>query len=97
MITFRDIKFMNDATKAYLESKNQSAERNNIIQYILDDEACFFKMDKQDALDILKDIGVSQSKLEVIYSELTTKEEFEKLINDGKLDKNDKELKIKFE
>ena len=75
MITIRDLKVMNEAMIEYLASKEKDNRRNVIIDDILADETCFFKIDKQNALEILADIGVGESKLETIYSELTSKAE----------------------
>lgn len=63
MITHRDLKLMNEAMVKYLESKEINNRRNVIIQDILDDEACFFKMNKSDALTILADIGVRTKQI----------------------------------
>lgn len=96
MITVRDLKLMNEAMIKYLESKEANNKRNIIIDNILDDETCFFKINKEKAIEILADIGVGESKLEKIYSELISKEEYERLRNNNILDENDKELKIKY-
>lgn len=96
MVTHRDLKLMNEAMIEYLKSKNMDNSRNIIIDDILSDEACFFKMDKEDAFIVLEDIGVGKSKLEKIYNELVNRKTYEKLIQSNVLDQNDEELKIKF-
>ena len=58
---------------AYLKKKGKDTRKNEVIQNILEDDSCFIKMNKEDAKMILKDIGVAEDRLELIYSELTNK------------------------
>ena len=59
MIKIQQVKLMNETTILYLKKLGKSTKRNEIVNNILEDEACFFKINKNDAYIILKDIGVS--------------------------------------
>lgn len=91
------IKLLNDSTIVYFKKMGLDATRNEMIKQILGDDACFFKMDKEDACIILRHIGIGQEKIEKIYSDLTSKSEFYRLHNEQKIKENDSELKIKYE
>ncbi len=96
MIHIDEIKIMNETTIAYLKKMGQNIERNEIINEILKDEACFFKMDKEDAIMILISIGISAEKVEQTYSDLVSSEEYYSLYQNGKIDENDENFKIKY-
>lgn len=68
----KDIKLMNESMIKYLESLGKSAQRNIIIKNILDDDECFKKLNKEDAYIILKDIGISNEKIDSIYLNLVS-------------------------
>jgi len=76
---------MNNATIAYLEEMKQNTDRNRIISKILEDEACFFKMKKEDAYEILEQIGVEKSKTGKVYNGLISEQTFYKLKRAGKI------------
>ena len=97
MIQFEQIKLMNDTTILYLESIGQNTKRNKIINKILEDDTCFFKITKEDAIIILEDIGISKSNIESIYSDLISIDNYYLLQNQGKIKENDKSIKIKYE
>ncbi len=67
-----DIRLINDSMIKYLESIGKSTERNEIIKHILEDNKCFQKLTKEDAYIILKDIGVSDEKIDVVYLNLVS-------------------------
>lgn len=67
-----DIKLMNDSMIIYLESMGKSVERNEIIKHILEDDRCFQKLSKEDIYIILKDVGVSDEKIDNVYSNLVS-------------------------
>lgn len=96
MTKLKEIELMNETMIAYLEKLGISCERNIIIKQILKDEACFFKIEKEDAYMILKDVGVSNN-IEEIYASLISREEFYRLQQSGKIHENDDDLKIKYE
>lgn len=67
-----DIRLMNESMIKYLQSMGRSTERNEIIKHILEDSQCFKKLSKEDVCIILKDVGVSDEKIDVIYSNLVS-------------------------
>jgi len=97
VIRFKDIQLMNEAQIAYLKKMGRSTKNNEIVEKILEDEACFFKMEKEDALRVLSQIGVAHDKLDKIYENMISKQQYYDLDNRGKINKDDKELKIKYE
>ena len=48
MNQLQQIKLMNDSMIIYLKKIDENTEKNEIISKILDDEACFFKMKKEE-------------------------------------------------
>ncbi len=95
MTKLKEIELMNETTIAYLKKMGVDSKRNEIIKQILQDEACFFKMNREDAYIILKDVGIS-NKIEEIYTGLISKEEYYHLQQSGKIHDYD-ELKIKYD
>lgn len=95
MTKLNELRIMNDTMIVYLKKVGKNCKRNEIIKKILEDEACFFKMDKIDAYIILEDIGVSDEQMEVIYSNLISTDSFYNLVHSKKIDANDEELKVK--
>ena len=96
MTQVRQINLMNDSMITYLKKIGANTQRNEIIKQILKDEACFFKLDKEDAYIILEDVGVSKSKIDYVYSRLISNENFFNLASLGKIKENDESLKIKY-
>ena len=96
MTKFEEIKLMNESTIIYLKKMGGDSTKNEIIKKILEDDACFFKIDKKDSLVILQDIGIKKEKIKDLYKELISKEEFYLLYQKGKINK-DTDLKIKYE
>lgn len=97
MIQMKELKLMNESMILYLKKIGMDSKRNEIIRQILNDDACFFRMDSSDAYAILHDIGVASEKLETIYSSLVSRDEFYRLQKEGKIKENEKDLKIKYE
>lgn len=97
MTKANEIRLMNETQILYLKKAGKNYKRNEIIKQILEDEACFFKIDKGDAEMILKDIGVSSKKINEIYEKLISKDEYYGLKIAGKIDENDNEIMIKYE
>ena len=95
MIGIDEIRMMNDTMILYLEKMGENTERNEIIKKILQDDACFFKMDKLDACDILEDVGIKKEKILGTYNELISANVFYKLKKAGKISELDS--KISFE
>lgn len=74
MITLNDIKLMNDALINYCRDYKPDDEKkllkHMIIQTILEDENCFKKMPKEEAVKILEDIGIIESEIESAYNDI---------------------------
>lgn len=74
MITINDLRLMNDTLinyyKDYETQNEKKLLKHRIIQEILKTEKCFNKMSKEDAIKILKDIGISESNIESIYNDI---------------------------
>lgn len=90
------VQTMNDVMINYLKKMNLETTRNEIISKILEDKACFFKISKEDAYIILKDIGINESELEKKYNKLISNKEYYELKQRGIIDENDDELVIKY-
>ena len=91
-----ELRLINDSNILYLKKINRSYKRNEIIKNILNDETCFFKMNKNDAYMILKDIGILDNQIDNIYQKLISSDEFYNLYNCKKIDLNDEELIIQY-
>lgn len=91
-----ELRLINDSNIIYLKKINRSYKRNEIIKNILNDETCFFKMNKNDAYMILKDIGILDNQIDTIYQKLISSDEFYNLYNCKKIDLNDEELIIQY-
>lgn len=96
MTQINELKIMNDTMIVYLKKIGMNCKRNEIISNILKDEACFFKLEKEDACIILQDIGIDTEHIEETYSKLTSSSTFYDLLNNKKINENDTELKIKY-
>ena len=96
MTQLSELKLINDSNILYLKKLNKNYKRNEIIKNILDDEACFFKMNKSDAYIILQDIGILSEQIDIIYQKLTSSDEFYRLFKSKKIDLNDKDILIKY-
>ena len=84
MNEFEIIKLMNETTKVYLNKKNEPSEKNEKIRRLLEnDEAFFFKIEKEKALNVLKIIGVGKENMEEEYAKLTSQKEFCRLRDKG--------------
>ncbi|MBR2241471.1 MAG: hypothetical protein IJ890_08910 [Clostridia bacterium] len=65
------IKIMNEAMIKLKESKHEDCSVNKTIQHHLEaDEDLFFKISKNNALQILTNVGVADDKLEETYRKL---------------------------
>ena len=96
MIQLNEIKIMNDTMIVYLKKLGINYQRNEIIKKIFDDDACFFKMDKDDAFLILSEVGI-QDNIEETYAKLISNDVYYDLYKKGKIDRNDSNLVIKYE
>ena len=89
-----ELRIINDSNMLYLKRLNLDYTRNTILKNILDDDACFFKMSKEDAYSVLKDLNIVDDELEKTYQELISNKEFNKLVSNGIINIDDKELVI---
>ncbi len=74
MITINELRLMNDTLinyyKDYEPQNEKKLLKHRIIQEILKTEKCFNKMSKEDAIKILKDIGISESNIDSTYNDI---------------------------
>ena len=96
MNEFKVITIMNEAMLKLLKDKNSNYDENMKIRKFLEDETVFFKISKQEAYTILKNVGVKQENLEDVYKKLTSQKMFYDLVNRGKINKDDKSIIIKY-
>ena len=96
MTQLSELKLINDSNILYLKKINRSYKRNEIIKNILNDETCFFKMNKNDAYIVLQDIGISDNQIDTMYQKLISSDEFYNLYKSKKIDLYDEELLIKY-
>ncbi len=94
MKKIEEIKLMNETMINYLKDKGLDIKRNEIIKQILQDEACFFKMSKEEAYIVLTDVGVKKN-IDEMYLNLIGREEFYRLQQCGKINEDDN-LEIKY-
>ncbi len=97
MTQLNELRLINDSNILYLKKINKSYKRNEIIKNILNDETCFFKMNKNDAYIILHDIGILDNQIDNIYQKLISYDEFYRLFKSKKIDLNDKDILIKYQ
>lgn len=96
MTQLNEVKIMNDTMILYLRKLGMSYKRNEIIKKILEDEACFFKMNKKDAYVILNDVGIQNENIDNVYSKLTSSDLYYDLYKHGKIDENNDELVVRY-
>ena len=96
MTQLNEIKIMNNTMIIYLKKLGISYQRNEIIKKILEDDACFFKMNKEDAFLILSEVGIKDN-IEEIYAKLISSDLYYNLYKKGKIDENNDELVVKYE
>ena len=96
MTQLSELRLINDSNIIYLKKINRSYKRNEIIKNILNDETCFFKMNKNDAYMILQNIGILDNQIDNIYQKLISSDEFYNLYKCKKIDLNYEEILIKY-
>ena len=97
MTQLNELRIINDSNILYLKKINKSYERNEIIKNILDDEACFFKMNKDDAYFVLQEIGILDDQIDTVYKKLISYDEFYNLYKRQKINLDDEEILIKYQ
>jgi len=96
MTLIEELKVMNYSIIDCMKAKGIILKRNMLIKEILKDEACFFKMEKKEAIVVLKNLKVSDGMIEDTYQKLTDRSEFYRLCNSGIINQNEKSLKIRY-
>ena len=94
---FKVITVMNEAMLKLLKDKGSNFEENMKIKEYLKDEAFFFKINKDEAFEILRKIGVNQIQLEKVYEKLTSPNLFYDLLQKGIIKENDDTLIVKYD
>lgn len=97
MDEFKIINVMNEAMLKLLKDKNANYEENLKIQKYLEDETFFFKITKDNAYNILKNVGIRQESLEDVYQKLISPNIFYNLLNSGKIRIDDENLIVKYD
>lgn len=97
MNEFKVIVVMNEALIKLLKDNGKNYEDNLRIQEKLKDEALFFKIQKPEAIELLKIVGVKEEQLENVYNKLTAPKIFYDLEYKGIINKNDENLIVKYE
>ncbi len=93
----KELQLMNQTRLNYNKSQNCDYTNNEVVAKILNDEACFFKMSKDDALKILLICGVSPSVAPQTYAKLTSFDAFKALAAAGKVHFNAPELLVAYD
>lgn len=96
MTQLNELRLINEANIQYLKKINENFKRNEIIKEILNDDACFFKMNKNEAYMLLSEIGILDEHIENIYQKLISTDEFYYLYKSKKIDLKDEEVIIKY-
>lgn len=90
------IKVMNEAQKRVLMDKGENTDKNDKIEKYLQDEAFFYKINKETAFKILTYVGVNKQELENTYNKLVCPAVFYRLIREDKLRVDDPSVIIKY-
>ena len=96
MTQLNELRLINEANIQYLKKVNENFKRNEIIKEILNDDSCFFKMNKDEAYMLLSEIGILDEHIENIYQKLISTDEFYYLYKSKKIDLKDEEVLIKY-
>ncbi len=74
MIQLNDLKMMNDIKiNYYAEYEPQNEKKllkHRIIKEVLKIDNCFLNMKKEEAVQILKDIGIEENKINLVYNNI---------------------------
>lgn len=91
------LKLMNQTTIECNKKQNIDCKNNEIVSKILEDEACFFKLNKADALKVLRVCGVSEDAAQQTYAEMTSFGAFRALVDAELVDVSDPQLKFAYD
>ena len=93
---FKVIVMMNEAMIKLLNNKKVSCEENLRIRECLSDESFFFRTTRENALSVLKSVGIKPEKIQSVYATLTAPSVYYDLLQSGKIQIDDNSLTIKF-
>ena len=96
MDEFKVIEIMNETMIEVKKETNKDYEINLKIKQDLQNETFFFKIDKEKAFEILKNVGVKQDQLEYVYKKLTSPNTYYDLVYKGKIKPDDETLVVKY-
>lgn len=96
MDKLNELRIINDSNITYLKKLNLDYQKYDIIQNILKDDACFFKITQEEAYILLKDLGIVDSEMDNIYKELISNKYFNNLVASNIIDINDNDLVISY-
>ena len=93
---FECINIINETNIDYKIKNKKDYNIDIEIRNILKDEAIFFKITKQRAYQLLKELKLKKKKIHKVYEELISEKNFYNLLYNKKIDINDNDLLIKY-
>lgn len=75
------LKDLNNKLIKYYQNNEEKLKRQILIQKLLNEKGCFFKMKIETAYSILKDLNIPKDDIEKIYLELIDIKYYEELNN----------------
>ncbi|MCI9063324.1 MAG: hypothetical protein HFJ17_01800 [Clostridia bacterium] len=96
MDEFKVIIVMNEALLRLRKTKGEDCTINLKIKECLKDEGFFFRTDKSNAYNVIKNVGVRDEQIEEVYKKLTTSSVFYNLLYRGIIKSNDENLVVKY-
>lgn len=93
---FECIKIMNETNIDYKIKTNKDHNIDIEIRNMLKDEALFFKITKQRAIQLLEALEINKEKINQVYEKLISEKVFYNLLYNKKIDISDKNLLIKY-
>jgi hypothetical protein len=96
MEEFQALIIMNKAMLKLKKKKGMNYLKNLQIEDCLEDQGFFFKVPKEVAFDILREIGIDEEALEETYNEVISRDFWQYLVNSKILNSEDQNLAIKY-
>ena len=90
------IKVMKEKKIEISQENRDNYEEHLKIKQILEDEACFFKLEKLKAYDILRSVGVKENKIEEVYKKLIMPDVYHMLVKKGIINEDDENIVVKY-
>ena len=97
MNEFDVIKLMTETKLEVLKDKNENYDMYQKLYNLMADEALFYKISKKNAYRFFEKLGIKEENYEEVYGKLVSKDQYYRLVHEGKIDKNDTNLMIKFD